>query len=219
VSSSKRQPILRTVHLGLSVKGKTLVKDVNIEVYPRDVLAIVGPSGSGKTSFLRLLNRLDEPTSGTVIVEGVDYRQIPPRELRRKIGFVMQSPVLFPGTVAFNISYGPAQRGITLSEEEIERLLSMVGLSGYSKRDIGRLSGGEAQRVQLVRTLANSPDILLLDEPTSALDESSKTEIESLLLRIIQDRHLTCIMVTHDPKQVSRMATRVMYMKEGCILG
>lgn len=215
---SHTQPILETIHLGFTVKGKPLVKDVNIKVYRGDVLAIVGQSGSGKTSFLRILNRLDEPTSGTVLLEGVDYRQIPPRELRRRIGLVMQTPFLFPGTVAFNLAYGPAQRGITLSREDIDSLLKMVGLPGYADRDIGKLSGGEAQRVQLARTLSNSPEILLLDEPTSALDEASKAGIESLILRIIKEKHLTCLIVTHDLRQVERMATRIMKMKNGQIV-
>ena len=122
-----------------------------------EVLAITGPSGSGKTSLLRLLNRLDEPTSGTVFVEGQDYRGIEPRELRRKLGLVTQRPYLFPGTVADNLRFGPAQRGVTLGPEAIEELLTQVGLKHYAGRDVANLSGGEAQRVSVARTLANSP--------------------------------------------------------------
>ena len=169
--------ILRTEHLGRTVKDKTLVQDASFELRKGEVLAITGPSGSGKTSLLRLLNRLDEPTSGTVYVEDVDYRNIEPRELRRKLGLVTQRPFLFPGTVADNLRFGPAQRGQTLSSEGIEQLLSQVGLKDYSGRDVANLSGGEAQRVSLARTLANSPLALLLDELTSALDEASKYEV------------------------------------------
>jgi len=126
-----------------------LVEDVIFEVRTGEVLAIVGPSGSGKSSLLRLLNRLDEPTSGTVYVEGIDYRQIEPRELRRKLGLVNQRPYLFPGTVEDNLRFGPLQRGELLSQETIEQLLARVGLSGYASRNVANLSGGEAQRVSL----------------------------------------------------------------------
>ena len=163
-------PIVRTEHLGRVVKDKVLVDDVTFEVRTGEVLAIVGPSGSGKSSLLRLLNRLDEPTSGTVYVEGIDYRQIAPRELRRKLGLVNQRPYLFPGAIEENLQFGPRQRGESLSRESIEQLLARVGLKGYASRNVANLSGGEAQRVSVARTLANSPLVLLLDEPTSALD-------------------------------------------------
>src|SRR5271157_6232758 len=124
-------PILRTDHLGRVVKDKVLVEDASFEVRTGEVLAIVGPSGSGKSSLLRLLNRLDEPTSGTVYVEGADYRQVPPRDLRRKLGMVNQRPYLFPGTVAENLRFGPLQCGEYLPQDSIEQLLAGVGLGGY----------------------------------------------------------------------------------------
>ena len=189
--------------------------DVSVQVRAGEVLAVVGPSGSGKSSFLRLLNRLDEPTSGTVFYEDTDYRQIPPRELRRKIGMVTQRPFLFPGSVFQNVSFGPLQRGEEFSEERAEELLTRVGLGGYGSRDAANLSGGEAQRVSLARALANSPTVLLLDEPTSALDEQAKAEVESLIQDIIRETHLTCIMVTHDTAQAARIASRVMMLEKG----
>ena len=189
--------------------------DVSVQVRAGEVLAVVGPSGSGKSSFLRLLNRLDEPTSGTVFYEDIDYRQIPPRELRRKIGMVTQRPFLFPGSVFQNVSFGPLQRGEEFSEARAEELLTRVGLGGYGSRDTANLSGGEAQRVSLARALANSPTVLLLDEPTSALDEQAKAEVESLIQDIIRETHLTCIMVTHDTAQAARIASRVMMLEKG----
>lgn len=189
--------------------------DVSVQVRAGEVLAVVGPSGSGKSSFLRLLNRLDEPTSGTVFYEDTDYRQIPPRELRRKIGMVTQRPFLFPGSVFQNVSFGPLQRGEEFSEARAEELLTRVGLGGYGSRDAANLSGGEAQRVSLARALANSPTVLLLDEPTSALDEQAKAEVESLIQDIIRETHLTCIMVTHDTAQAARIASRVMMLEKG----
>ena len=207
--------ILVTDHLSRSVNGVTLVNDITVQVRTGEVLAVVGPSGSGKSSFLRLLNRLDEPTSGTVFLEGIDYRQLPPRELRRKVGMVTQRAFMFPGSVAQNLSFGPRQRGETLSDARAEKLLTRVGLPGYGPRDAVNLSGGEAQRVSLARALANSPVILLLDEPTSALDDDAKSGVESLIRDISHQSFLTCVVVTHDVSQATRMANRVMLLESG----
>jgi len=211
-------PVVRTEHLGRVVKDKVLVEDVTFKVRTGEVLAIVGPSGSGKSSLLRLLNRLDEATSGTLYVEGIDYRQIPPRELRRKLGMVNQRPYLFPGTVEENLQFGPRQRGESLSHESIEQLLVRVGLKGYSSRNVANLSGGEAQRVSVARTLANSPLVLLLDEPTSALDEASKLEVESAIQNVVHDRGLTCVLVTHDTAQAARVAERALLLESGHVV-
>jgi putative ABC transport system ATP-binding protein len=210
--------ILRTEHLGRTVRDKVLVQDANFELRRGEVLAITGPSGSGKTSLLRLLNRLDEPRSGTVFVEGTDYRTIEPRELRRKVGMVTQRPYLFPGTVADNLSFGPGQRGQTLGPEAIEGLLAQVGLKDYAGRDVANLSGGEAQRVSVARTLANSPLVLLLDEPTSALDEAAKLEVESAIQKVMRQQGLTCVIVTHDVAQAARLAERALVLESGRIV-
>jgi putative ABC transport system ATP-binding protein len=207
--------ILATDHLSRTVNGVTLVNDITVQLRAGEVLAVVGPNGSGKSSFLRLLNRLDEPTSGTVFLEGLDYRQLPPPELRRKVGMVTQRAFMFPGTVAQNLSFGPRQRGESLSDVQAEKLLTRVGLAGYGGRDVVNLSGGEAQRVSLARALANSPVVLLLDEPTSALDDEARSGVESLIREIIHDSRLTCVMVTHDVAQAARMATRVMMLESG----
>lgn len=211
-------PILQTEHLGRVVNDKTLLVDVNFEVRTGEVLAIVGPSGAGKSSLLRLLNRLDEPTSGTVYLEGTDYRQIAPRELRRKLGMVNQRPYLFPGTVEQNLQFGPLQRGESLSKDAVEDLLRQVGLRGYANRNVANLSGGEAQRVSVARTLANSPLILLLDEPTSALDETSKREVEASIQTVVRDQGLTCILVTHDTAQAARLAARALVLESGRVV-
>jgi putative ABC transport system ATP-binding protein len=211
--------VLTTLHLTRSIGSLKLVDDISVDVRSGEVLAIVGPSGSGKSSLLRLLNRLDEPTSGTVFLQDVDYRQIPPRELRRKVGMVTQRAFLFPGTVYENVSFGPRQRGEEFSPPQAEELLTRVGLGGYAGRDVTNLSGGEAQRVSLARALANSPIVLLLDEPTSALDEEAKAEVESLIRDIIRETHLTCIVVTHDTAQAARMATRLMRLQGGRVTG
>ena len=208
-------PILQTVNLSRVVGNKKIVDNISLEVSQGAFMAIVGTSGAGKSSFLRLLNRLDEPTSGTVYLQGVDYRTIQPRKLRERVGMVMQAPYLFPGSVADNIRFGPLQRGEELPVERIEMLLERVGLGGYEDRDTHYLSGGEAQRVSLARTLANSPDVLLLDEPTSALDEAAERGVEELLLQIINAEELTCLIVTHDMAQAARLARQAALIEQG----
>jgi putative ABC transport system ATP-binding protein len=179
------------------------------------VLVVVGPSGAGKSSFLRLLNRLDEPTGGTVLLEGSDYRQIPPRQLRRRVGMVTQTAYLFPGTIADNLRYGPLQQGIELPDKTMESLLTQVGLAGRADEDVSHLSGGESQRVSVARALATAPAVLLLDEPTSALDANAKGEVEKLILTVARQDGLTCVMVSHDLAQAARIADGVMVMNKG----
>jgi len=210
--------LLRAEHLSRSVPGKILVADATFDVHRGETLAIVGPSGSGKTSLLRLLNRLDEPTSGTEFLDGADYRQLAPTDLRRRVGMVMQRPYLFPGTVAENLRFGPRQRGEEMPDDQVDKLLAGVGLVGYAARNVANLSGGEAQRVSFARTLANAPEVLLLDEPTSALDDDAKAEVEGLMQKVVRERGLTCVLVTHDSAQAARLAKRALLLAAGRIV-
>jgi putative ABC transport system ATP-binding protein len=209
---------LETDHLCRAVVGRVLVDDISVQVRPGEVMAVVGPSGAGKSSFLRLLNRLDEPTGGTVRLDGRDYRELEPRDLRRRVGMVMQSANLFPGTAGENVAFGPRQRGEELPSDRMEALLARVGLRGYQGRDVSNLSGGEAQRVSLARTLANVPEVLLLDEPTSSLDEDSARRIEDLVMDIIHERRMTCVIVTHNAAQAHRIADRTMILENGRLI-
>jgi putative ABC transport system ATP-binding protein len=210
--------ILATEHLGYRVGDKFIVEDVSLAVAKGEVLCVLGPSGSGKSSFLRLLNRLSEPSSGVVYLQDRDYRELSPRELRRRMGMVTQQAFLFPGAVADNVRFGPKQRGEILNDELVEDCLRSVGLSGYAGREVSTLSGGEAQRVSIARALANQPIVLLLDEPTSALDEQAKGGIEALIRQIVKERELTCVMVTHDVLQARRMADRVALFSGGRVV-
>lgn len=196
---------------------RVLVEHISFAVQPGEVLAIVGPSGAGKSTLLRLLNRLDEPTEGSVFFHGRDYRESDVSGLRRSIGMVMQRAYLFPGTVAENIAFGPAQINRTLSAEQIDGILARVGLEGYAERNALTLSGGEAQRVAIARALVNEPEILLLDEPTSALDEVARDGVQILLASLIRERGLTCIWVTHSIEQARTMANRVLVLRAGRI--
>ncbi len=215
---NESQPIIRTENLTRNIEDKCIVDGVSISVQAGDVLAIVGASGAGKTSFLRLINRLDEPTAGTVYLNGQDYHTIPPRDLRRRVGMVMQIACLFPGTVADNVGYGPRQRGVPVADARIAELLAGVGLVNFAGRDVAQLSGGEAQRVALARALANQPDVLLMDEPTSALDDATIHDVEDLLTHIITAHGLTCLIITHDMAQAKRLATHIMVMEKGRLL-
>jgi len=204
------QPILQALDLSRIVEGKALVQGASFSVFSEAVIALIGPSGAGKSSLLRLLNRLDEPTHGTVHYRGTDYRQIPARELRRQVAMVMQHPYLFPGTVADNLRYGPQQHADVLPPDRMQEL--------YAERNIAQLSEGEAQRVSLARTLANNPQILLLDEPTSALDEDTQDDVEALICSILEDKKLPCLIVTHDIEQAQRMAQDGIMLREGRIV-
>jgi putative ABC transport system ATP-binding protein len=210
-------PILEIEHLTLHVDDQTIVDDVTVDVPREQIIAIVGPSGAGKSSFLRLLNRLTEPSEGRVRLNGQDTREISPPALRRRVGMMMQTPYLFPGTVAENVRFGPEQRGETLDDETVNRLLARVGLDDYAGREVHNLSVGEAQRVSLARILANTPEVLLLDEPTSALDEDSEARAETLIREILRDRGLTGLIVTHDMAQARRIADLVMVFEDGAL--
>ncbi|MFB6271550.1 MAG: ATP-binding cassette domain-containing protein [Salinibacter sp.] len=209
---------LATEHLTRVVEGKTLVADVSIEVRAAEVFVVFGPSGSGKTSLLRLLNRLDEPTRGTVYLDGTDYREIAPRTLRRRVGWVPQAPTLVEGTVAENVAWGPTLRDEPVDEDRLHELLGRLGLSGFAERAADRLSGGEAQRVAIARTLFNDPDVVLLDEPASSLDAEAAERVESLLADVMDAYSLTAVLVTHDADRARRLGTRGVRLEEGRVV-
>ena len=197
------------------VNGTALVKDVTIEVQAEEVFVVFGPSGSGKTSLLRLLNRLDEPTRGTVFLDGTDYRDIDPRTLRRRVGWVPQAPTLIDGTVAENVAWGPTLRDEPVDDGRLHALLDRLGLSGFEDQEADRLSGGEAQRVAIARTLLNDPDILLLEEPASNLDAEAADRVESLLADVMDAYALTAVLVTHDADRARRLGQRGVRLREG----
>jgi len=203
--AAQAQPVLRAEKLSRTVHTKTLLSDISFAVGASELLGIVGPSGSGKSSLLRLLNRLDEPTTGTVFLNGLDYRKIPPRELRRRVGMVTQRPFMFPGTVASNVRFGPAQRGESVSDEQIALVLEQVGLPNLASQDAAVLSGGEQQRVSLARSLANHPEVhlmvLLLDErPEEVTDFRRSIAVRGEVLASSSDR------ATGDHLKVAEMA-------------
>ncbi|MFB6196423.1 MAG: ATP-binding cassette domain-containing protein [Haloplanus sp.] len=209
---------LRADELCYVVDGDRIVDGASLAVTRGETVAVVGPSGAGKSSFLRLLNRLDEPTSGTVYLDGTDYRTIAPETLRKQVGLVPQNPALRSGTVRENVTIGPRLRGESVTEAELADLLDGVDLSGYADREATDLSGGEAQRVAIARTVINDPDVLLLDEPTASLDQAAEAEIERLLTDLLATGERTAILVTHDERQATRLADRVARFRDGRVV-
>jgi ABC-type methionine transport system ATPase subunit len=196
--------------------GATILHDISLEIPAGSVTAVIGPSGSGKSSLLRCLNRLWEPPPGSIFIDGGDITAMNVLLLRRRVGMLFQTPALFEGTVADNIAYGPGLQGRRLTSQEVAELLQMAGLdAGLAEKPVDQLSGGQAQRVSLARTLANQPDVLLLDEPTSALDPAATRKIESTI-RILRDTlNLTVLWVSHAFEQVERTADRIVLLVDG----
>jgi putative ABC transport system ATP-binding protein len=209
---------LRADDLCFEIGGERILDEVSLDVESGETVAIVGPSGAGKSSLLRLLNRLDEPTAGTVSLDGTDYRTIEPERLRKRVGLVPQDPALRSGTVRENVTIGPRLRGEQVSEERLADLLDAVGLDGYADRDASDLSGGEAQRVAIARTVVNDPEVILLDEPTASLDSEAEAEVERLLADLLGSGERTVILVTHDERQAERLADRVARLRDGRIV-
>ena len=180
-----------------------IVEGFSAQVPREGLTAMVGPSGAGKTTLLRLLNRLDDPDAGCVVFEGTDVRDYDVLELRRRVQYVGQVPVTFPGTAAENLE-------LARPEADPGPLMDRVGLPpALLGRQADVLSVGEAQRLSLARALACGPDCLLLDEPTSALDTASKGGIERLVRSLADEAGLTVVLVTHDPRQAEELADRV----------
>ena len=192
-------------HVQVDGDSGPIIQGFSARIPADGLTAIVGPSGSGKTTLLRLLNRLDDPDAGEVLLDGRDVRSYDVLELRRRVQVVGQVPVTFPGSVAENLG--------AADEEEVAGLLVRVGLpAAIAARPADVLSVGEAQRMCLARALARHPDCLVLDEPTSALDTSSKGGVERLI-RSLADDGLTVVMVTHDPRQASELADRIVEVR------
>jgi ABC-type methionine transport system ATPase subunit len=203
--------------LGYVVGGTEILKDVDILIRDGEITAVVGPSGAGKSTLLRAINRLIEPSSGEVFLDGEPTSGLDPLELRRRVGMVFQIPALFGGSVEEAVLYGAR---LSKEDADAERLLEMVGLgASFAERDPQTLSVGQQQRVAIARALALQPEVLLLDEPTSALDEAARRRIEELVTDLNARLGLTMVFVSHDLSQVERVADRVVVLAEGKGMG
>lgn len=199
------------------------VRDVTLDVEEREFVVLLGPSGCGKTTLLRMVNRLTEPTSGEIFVDGTEIHQIPAMELRRRIGYVIQQVGLFPHmTIANNVAVVPKLLGWPKAEvrSRVNELLELVDLEPdrYAKRYPAQLSGGQQQRVGIARALAADPTVLLMDEPFGAIDAITRGDLQNELLKIQRVVGKTVIFVTHDVDEALRLANRIAVMRSGHVV-
>lgn len=196
--------------------------NVDLRIESRELFVLVGPSGSGKTTLLKMVNRLVVPTAGQVLIDGADVAASDVQTLRQHIGYVLQSSALFPN---MNVMQNAAMQLEALGwektkiRERINHLLQLVDLDPalYATRKPAELSGGEAQRVGIVRALAGNPNLMLMDEPFSALDPVSKRQLQDLILRLHREVATTIIFVTHDMREAVRLADRLAVIHDGAV--
>ena len=199
------------------------VRGVNMKVEAGDFVSILGPSGSGKSTILNLIGALDKPTSGKMLIDGVDISKLNDNQLtdlRRRIGFVFQFFNLIPRLTALGnveLAMSIADVGRSERRQRALELLETVGLKERVNHKPAELSGGQQQRVAIARALANNPKFLLLDEPTGNIDSKTASEIVSLLKRLNVENHVSIIMVTHD-QHLAREANRIFQMFDGQIV-
>lgn len=206
-------------NLALRRGGKTVLRDINLEVAAGELLVVIGPSGSGKTSLLRCINRLNDIAAGSIMLDGVSIYDMPVTELRRKVGMIFQKTDAFAGSLAENIAYGAALQGRQISRERILELMRRASLNvELVDQSAGALSGGQEQRLALARALALDPTLLLLDEPTSSLDPIATGRVETSLLRLRRETGATMIWVSHSIEQARRIGSRVLLLDAGRVL-
>lgn len=200
----------------------TVLKEIDLEVTPGEVVVIIGPSGSGKSTFLRCLNLLEQPTGGKITFEGNDLlaKGVKIDQIRQKMGMVFQSFNLFPHkTVLENLTISPIkvkQQEQAAAEETAKGLLEQVGLAEKADSYPSSLSGGQQQRVAIARALAMDPDVMLFDEPTSALDPEMVGEVLTVM-QALAEKGMTMVVVTHEMGFAKEVADRVIFMADGII--
>lgn len=210
-------------HVALCYTEKDILKDVNLRIEDGEFMVLVGPSGSGKTTMIKMINRLLEPTDGNIYMDGKRIKDYDERELRLSTGYVLQAIALFPNlTVAENIALIPEMKGWgkeRVASKTVE-LLEKVGLpaSDYADRKPYELSGGEQQRVGIVRAMIGETKILLMDEPFSALDAISRKQLQALTKDLHKEFGMTTIFVTHDTDEALKLGDRIAVLEEGEIV-
>ena len=224
----KALELLRAGHSKEAIKERTGhvvgVNDANIDVAEGEIFVVMGLSGSGKSTLIRCVNRLYEPTAGSIVVDGTDVTALNPKELqafrRESTGMVFQHFALFPHQdIRSNVAFGLRVKGVDPAEQKAaaERALALVGLAGYESSYPRQLSGGMQQRVGLARALATDPDILLMDEAFSALDPLIRRQMQDELMEIQDKLQKTILFITHDLNEALRVGSRVCIMKDGAI--
>ena len=198
--------------------GQTVLKGINLDINKNEFVTLLGPSGCGKTTLLRILGGFLEQDEGSVIFNGEEISKVP--AYKRPINTVFQKYALFPHLNVYdNVAFGLRIKKMDekLIEPKVSRMLELVGLDGFEKKDVTLMSGGQQQRVAIARALVNEPDVLLLDEPLSALDAKLRKEMQHELKRIQEEVGITFIFVTHDQEEALTMSDKIVVMKNGVI--
>jgi osmoprotectant transport system ATP-binding protein len=222
-SDKNNDSIIAFENVSYSVDGTLILENLDLEVQKGEILVLLGASGCGKTTTLKMINRLIEPTSGDVFVEGKRTLDWDPIELRRRIGYVLQEAGLFPHfSVGENVGLVPRLENWDRSKRESRaaELLALVGLEPgrFSDRFPHELSGGQRQRVGVARALAADPDLLLLDEPFGALDAITRTNLQKEFARLAETLGKTAVFVTHDLHEAMLLGSRIALMDKGKIV-
>lgn len=199
------------------------VVDVSLKVEQGSFVVLLGPSGCGKTTLLKMVNRLHEPSAGTILMDDIDIRKIPLTDLRRQIGYVIQQVGLFPHmTVAKNISVVPELLGWeqTRIDARVDELLSLISLEPgtFRERYPAQLSGGQQQRIGLARALAADPGVMLMDEPFGAIDAINRESLQDEMLDLQRKLHKTVLFVTHDVDEALKLADKIVVMRDGRVV-
>jgi putrescine transport system ATP-binding protein len=219
-TSAAAQPaFLQIQDIVKDFSGYKAVNNVSLDIAKGEIFALLGSSGCGKSTLLRMLAGFETPTSGRIVLNGVDLAGLPPYQ--RPMNMMFQSYALFPHlSVWENIAFGLKREGLPKDRvgERVEAMLKLVQLTKYAQRKPHQLSGGQQQRVALARSLAKQPQMLLLDEPLGALDKKLREETQIELVNIIEQVGVTCVMVTHDQEEAMTMASRIAIMSEGRFL-
>lgn len=215
--------MIELVQIRKDYGSQTIIKNQSLSIQDKEFFILVGPSGSGKTTLLKMINRLIAPTEGDVLLNGKSVTDYPLRELRLSMGYVLQQIALFPNlTVAENIGLVPDMKKYPkqVRAEQTAHLLSKVGLNPevYASRYPHELSGGEQQRVGIVRAIIGKPEILLMDEPFSALDPISRLQLQELIKELHRELGLTIVFVTHDMQEAFHLGDRLCIMDHGEII-
>ena len=211
-------PLIQFKNIVMSFEDQLVLKDVSLDIRENEFVTLLGPSGCGKTTLLRILGGFLEPTEGKVIFDGTDIRGLPP--YKRELNTVFQKYALFPHMNVYdNIAFGLKIKkvGKDVIEQKVMKMLRLIGLEGYEKKNVTLLSGGQQQRVAIARALVNEPKVLLLDEPLGALDLKLRKEMQYELKRIQQEVGITFIYVTHDQEEALTMSDKIVVMKDGQI--
>ncbi len=195
--------------------GKTILKNISISIAKGDYISIVGPSGSGKSTFLKLCSHLISPTGGNIIYKGKNITEHNPTELRKSIAYCFQMPFLFGDTVAENINFPFSIRNIKLDQDRVNKLFSIFHIdTDFLNKDVKNLSGGEKQRIAIIRSLLFEPEILLLDEITSALDTDNTRIVESVIASL-NKKGTTVLWITHNLEQSRKQANKLLTLEAG----